>query len=75
MTAVEWLIEEISEKYNFRFATYYGQEIQQAKQMEKEQNNYSEENMQEYVEFCIECLNQGLPPIIAKDWFNLYKNK
>jgi hypothetical protein len=37
MTAVEWLVNEIAEKYNFRFATYYGQEIQQAKEMEKQQ--------------------------------------
>ena len=36
-TAVEWLMDEIAEKYNFRFAIYYGQEIQQAKEMEKEQ--------------------------------------
>ena len=36
-SAVEWLVNEIAEKYNFRFATYYGQEIQQAKEMEKEQ--------------------------------------
>lgn len=35
-TAVEWLVNEIAEKYNFRFATYYGQEIQQAKEIEKE---------------------------------------
>jgi hypothetical protein len=34
-TSVEWLVNEIAEKYNFRFATYYGQEIQQAKEMEK----------------------------------------
>jgi hypothetical protein len=36
-TAVEWLVNEIAEKYNFRFATYYGQQIQQAKEMEKQQ--------------------------------------
>jgi hypothetical protein len=36
-TAVEWLVNEIAEKYNFRFATYYGQEIQQAIEMEKQQ--------------------------------------
>ena len=36
-SAVEWLVNEIAEKYNFRCATYYGQEIQQAKEMEKEQ--------------------------------------
>jgi uncharacterized protein YycO len=36
-TAVQWLVNEIAEKYNFRFATYYGQEIQKALEMEKEQ--------------------------------------
>jgi uncharacterized protein YycO len=36
-TAVEWLVNEIAEKYNFRFATYYGQEIQQAKAMFQQQ--------------------------------------
>jgi len=36
-TAVEWLINEIAEKYNFRFSTFYSQEINQAKAMEKEQ--------------------------------------
>lgn len=36
-TAVQWLVDEIAEKYNFRFATYYGQEIQRALQMEKQQ--------------------------------------
>jgi hypothetical protein len=37
MTAVEWLVNEIAEKYNFRFATYYGQEIQQANAMFEQQ--------------------------------------
>jgi hypothetical protein len=36
-TAVQWLVDEIAEKYNFRFATYYGQHIQEALEMEKEQ--------------------------------------
>jgi hypothetical protein len=43
--------------------------------MWQQKKMYSEEDMQEYVEFCIECLNQGLPPIVAKDWFNLYKKE
>jgi hypothetical protein len=37
-TAVEWLVKEIAEKYNFRFATYYGQEIEKAKEMDKQQH-------------------------------------
>jgi hypothetical protein len=36
-TSVEWLVNEIAEKYNFRFSTFYSQEINQAKEMEKEQ--------------------------------------
>jgi|LakMenE01Jun11ns_1017448.scaffolds.fasta_scaffold8416877_2 hypothetical protein len=42
-TSVEWLVNEIAEKYNFRFATYYGQEIQQAKEMEKNHQLSDEE--------------------------------
>lgn len=36
---------------------------------------YTEEDMQEYAEFCIVCYEQGLPCIVAKDWKELYKNK
>jgi hypothetical protein len=36
---------------------------------------YSEEDMQEYAEFCIICYQKGLPCIIAQDWFRLYKKK
>jgi len=36
-TAVEWLINEIAEKHNFRFAAYYWAEIQQAEEMERQQ--------------------------------------
>jgi len=42
---------------------------EQAKKM------YSEQDMQEYATFCIRCHEQGLPCIIAQDWFKLYKNK
>ena len=34
MTAIEWLIREIEEKYNFRFGNFYWYEIQQAKEIE-----------------------------------------
>ena len=36
---------------------------------------YSEEDMQEYAEFCIRCNQKGLPCIIAKDWFEQFKKK
>jgi hypothetical protein len=31
--------------------------------------------MQEYAEFCIICYENGLPCIVAQDWFNQYKKK
>jgi hypothetical protein len=36
---------------------------------------YSEEDMQEYAEFCIVCNQKELPCIIAKDWFEQFKKK
>ena len=36
---------------------------------------YSEEDMQEYAEFCIRCYQKELPCIIAKDWFEQFKKK
>ncbi len=35
-TAVEWLVETITKKYDKHFSTFYGAEIEQAKQMDKE---------------------------------------
>ena len=32
-------------------------------------------DMQEYAEFCIRCYENGLPCIIAKDWFEQFKKK
>jgi hypothetical protein len=34
---------------------------------------YSEEDMEEYAEFCIRCYQKELPCIIAKDWFEQFK--
>ena len=41
----------------------------------QQERMYSEEDMQEYAKFCIRCYNKGLPCIIAKDWFEQFKNK
>ena len=42
---------------------------------EHEQNSrmYSEEDVQEYAEFCIRCDREGLPCIVVKDWFEQFK--
>ena len=39
----------------------------------QEERMYSEEDMQEYAEFCVQCFIKNLPCIIAKDWFTQYK--
>jgi hypothetical protein len=36
---------------------------------------YSEEDMQEYADFSIHLFMNGLPCIVAKDWFKLYKQQ
>jgi hypothetical protein len=41
----------------------------------QEDNKYSEEDMQEYAEFCVQCFIKNLPCIIAKDWFTQFKKK
>jgi len=47
-TAVEWLVEIITKKYDKDFATFYGAELEQAKAMEKKHN---EENMAHAITF------------------------
>jgi hypothetical protein len=44
-------------------------------QQEQDKKLYSEEDMQEYAEFCIRCNREGLPCIVVKDWFEQFKNK
>jgi YD repeat-containing protein len=41
----------------------------------QQERMYSEEDMQEYAEFCIVCNQKELPCIIAKDWFEQFKKK
>ena len=42
-TPVSWLVEEIAEKFNFRFASFYWQHVQHALQMESQkQQKYDE---------------------------------
>ena len=39
----------------------------------KQERMYSEEDMQEYSEFCIRLFMDGTPCIIAKDWLEQFK--
>ena len=39
----------------------------------QQERMYSEEDMQEYAEFCVQCFIKNLPCIIAKDWFTQFK--
>jgi hypothetical protein len=55
---------KVGVKTGHKFGTKY-----QAERM------YSEENMQEYAEFCIRCDRKGLPCIVVKDWFEQFKKK
>jgi hypothetical protein len=41
----------------------------------QQERMYSEEDMQEYAEFCIRCYEKGLPCIVAKDWLEQFKKK
>ena len=72
-------LEEAAERINSTSGIYddiTNELIMMAKwQQEQNKNKFSEENMQEYAEFCIKCYVKGLPCIIAKDWFEQYKNK
>jgi hypothetical protein len=51
MTAVEWLINEFELYYNGESQLFYYQIIEQAKEMEKEQQGYSEEDLIEFSEW------------------------
>jgi hypothetical protein len=65
-----WLTYEYEEG-NLYHTTFKGGFKKGAKwQAEK---MYSEEDMQEFVDFSIHLFINGLPCIIAKDWFELYK--
>ena len=63
-TAVEWLVETITKKHDKHFSTFYGAEIEQAKEMEEQQS-------QLYATFCLRCINEKLPVIRFEDWIKL----
>ena len=80
-TAVEWLVDYIENqnKNGYEFHPKYNEHIvQQAKEMEKQQQGYSEEEVkQAYTEGSFAQLRyiDGLPYIDRDRWFEQFKNK
>jgi len=67
-TAVEWLIAEISNSVNMPFR-HFDELKEEAKEMEKQQQGYSEENMTEYAMYILK--NNVITP---KEWFKRFKS-
>ena len=90
-TAVEWLESQIIKFHNWKRNPIYDENcfdeieldksINQAKEMEKQQqdkNKYSEEDMNDYADFCsnIALTKQtGFPFPTPKEWFEQIKKK
>ena len=69
----EWCRTDACEEENLHLLGHRKSFIKGAKW--QAERMYSEEDMQEYAEFCIRCYEKGLPCIIAEDWFNQFKKK
>jgi predicted nucleic acid-binding protein len=67
-TAIEWLMEEMSKTYIFNQDDF--DMFKQAKEMEKQQQGYSEEDMTNYALYILH--NDVITP---KEWFEKFKNK
>jgi len=72
-TAVEWLESNLPTA--FKDLTINKQLIEQAKEMEKQQQGYSEEDMKRafYYGYC--CENKYGIEVTFNDWFIKFKNK
>jgi hypothetical protein len=70
----EATLEEVAERW-FKKDEFYPDPKQgfEAGAKWQAERMYSEEDMQEYAEFCIRCYQKELPCIIAKDWFKQFK--
>ncbi len=77
-TAVEWLINEMHKKEQGLIETSYNHLFDQAKEIEEQQQGYSEEEVkQAYTEGSFAQLRyiDGLPYIDRDRWFEQFKNK
>ena len=72
-TAVEWLAENIDNLIpyvNDESAKKFNELVEQAKEMEKQQQGYSEE---EVIEILLNC--RGENPRYIEEWFEQFKKK
>jgi hypothetical protein len=68
-TAVEWLVDILLHK--IQLTEMEKMYIQQAKEIEKQQRGYSEEDMNDYANYRL----LFKKPIEPKEWFEQFKNK
>jgi hypothetical protein len=75
MTAVEWLAEQLP-IYGYNVVTIFPELIEQAKEMEKQQQGYSEEEVKNAFLDGWELRDGDLPfPKAKNKWFNEFKKK
>ncbi len=78
-TAVEWFANAIKGLDTAMSFHYFEDKIQQAKEIEKQQRGYSEEEVLELIQFLAEKEDfkehSSMSIFIAKDYLNQFKNK
>ena len=67
MTAVEWLVEQLAKN-----GLLHSFDIAKAKEMEKEQIGYSEEEVKHIIS---EALQSALVTVDLEQWFNQFKQQ
>jgi hypothetical protein len=66
-TAVEWLVNELNNHPAFQ-GQFFKEVFEQAKEIEKQQQGYSEEDMRKAFEW-------GVAHITFEEWLKQFKNK
>jgi len=78
-TAVEFLVEKMENLYYVNFEKSFLEEIEQAKEIEKEQQGYSEEEVLNFTQTIIQQYKSGNTNIeqldLLKETLQLFKNK
>lgn len=77
MTAVEWLVKQIKKDLNLRLRGFDIDEIgKKAKEMEKQQQGYSEEEVIKFVQYLNKFDNlDNESEYVIKELLKLFKNK
>jgi hypothetical protein len=76
MTAVEWLFQELDNYYQMKSNVIKKEILKQAKEIEKQQQGYSEEDVKTAFLDGWQLRDGNLPfPKAKNKWFNEFKNK